>query len=128
MPILNKQISLTEAEIWDALNIFKSYRKDREHELSKVQKDCIEQDCIMCEDVAEIERQIATVNDISDKLARSLQTKTNKQWYLYEDLGAFYKLEDGTLMACAMLIDDSREDDPIEVTSWEHDDVGTGIT
>jgi len=73
MPIPKKQISLTETEIWEVLNIFKSYRKDREHELSKVQEACKEQDCFMCEDVAEIERQIATVNDLSDKFAKRLR-------------------------------------------------------
>ncbi|OLE55406.1 MAG: hypothetical protein AUG51_02815 [Acidobacteria bacterium 13_1_20CM_3_53_8] len=37
--------------------------------------------------------------------------KTNRKWYPYEEHGSYYKLEDGALMSCAMLIDGSREDD-----------------
>lgn len=73
MPMQEKQIALTEAEIWDILNIFKSYRKNMEHELSEVQEACKEQDCIMCKRVAEIEEQIALENALSEKFAKMLR-------------------------------------------------------
>jgi len=41
--------------------------------------------------------------------------KTNSEWYPFEILGGFFKLEDGVLMECPMNIDGSRSDSSYEV-------------
>jgi len=41
--------------------------------------------------------------------------KTNSEWYPFETLGGFFKLEEGVLMECPMNIDGSRSDSPYEV-------------
>lgn len=41
--------------------------------------------------------------------------KTNKQWYPYKDLGAYFRLEDDTLMQSPMNADGSRESEAAEV-------------
>lgn len=35
--------------------------------------------------------------------------KTNQNWYPYEDMGCFYKLEDGELLFCPMNMDGTIE-------------------
>lgn len=45
--------------------------------------------------------------------------KTNKRWYLYNDAGGYFRLEDGILMSCAINLDDSRDDNPYEVDLFE---------
>ena len=35
--------------------------------------------------------------------------KTNSQWYPYPEFGTFYKLENGVLIFCPMLVDGSKE-------------------
>lgn len=44
-----------------------------------------------------------------------LINKTNLNWYPYEELGSYYKLINGVLMFCPMLVDGSREDNEGEV-------------
>jgi predicted nucleotidyltransferase len=41
--------------------------------------------------------------------------KTNTKWYPYEEDGCFYRLEQGILMQCPMLLDEKRDDNPYEV-------------
>lgn len=41
--------------------------------------------------------------------------KTNKQWYPYKELGAYFRLEDDTLMQCPMNTDGSKDKEAAEV-------------
>jgi hypothetical protein len=41
--------------------------------------------------------------------------KTNNNWYPYKQFGSYFKLENGTLMQCAMNSDGTRDDNPNEV-------------
>ena len=44
--------------------------------------------------------------------------KTNNQWYPYEELGSYFKLENDVLLQCPMNIDGTRDDTPCEV-DWQ---------
>ena len=41
--------------------------------------------------------------------------KTNKDWYAFETWGSYFKLENGVLLQCPMMIDGTRDDSPCEV-------------
>jgi hypothetical protein len=46
-------------------------------------------------------------------------TKTNAQWYPYEDQGSYFRLKDGVLLFCPMLRDGSRgSDEEIGEVDW----------
>ena len=44
--------------------------------------------------------------------------KTNNQWYPYEELGSYFKLENDVLLQCPMNMDGTRDDTPCEV-DWQ---------
>lgn len=44
--------------------------------------------------------------------------KTNNQWYPYNEVGGYFKLEAGELMICAMNADGTRDDNPYAV-DWQ---------
>jgi hypothetical protein len=45
--------------------------------------------------------------------------KTNKRWYLYNDAGGYFRLENGILMSCPINADSSRDDNPYEVDLFD---------
>lgn len=45
-------------------------------------------------------------------------SKTNESWYPYEQLGSFFKLENGVLMGCPMNADGTRDNTPFDI-DWE---------
>jgi hypothetical protein len=44
--------------------------------------------------------------------------KTNAQWYPYEDLGTYFRLEEGILYFCPMSADGIRSDEEVGEVDW----------
>jgi hypothetical protein len=41
---------------------------------------------------------------------------SNKEWYSFRELGFYFRLEQGKLIACNMLLDGKRSDYPFPIT------------